>query len=368
MKGINRSPKTTTAILNNLRKVFEFLRSFEKMNSRYLWNQFLVMEGNSDLIWGLLDDIWYFYHNKISPFDAVNSLGGSHSTSQMSIAHGNPHFANKTDARSNFHGQDFEDEEEEKEMIKSSKSPYRKSHMEDIKSGISKYSVLPTHRSGISPHTPHSIKTGRSGFFTQRHYMQREEEVEEEEAVGGERKRKGVRSYSRKRNENIGNVRFNDIIEKKKYNSHYPHSQNESKILPMQRSAILQNKTPSRGRSKEQSYTHSFSQTPNHQNTNKYQTHMYASASQSQSATPYAFKCALAKLKYHKEIATREWLKDFNFTTLFSQEKDNLFRNPFTNGLLLCEVILSAFFLVFLYSWLNIWKMLTSLGNAVIPQ
>lgn len=42
------------------------------MNSRYLWDCKQIMEGQSDIIWGLLDDVWYFYHNKVSPNDLLH--------------------------------------------------------------------------------------------------------------------------------------------------------------------------------------------------------------------------------------------------------------------------------------------------------
>jgi len=37
------------------------------MNPRYLWSENLMMEGNNDVIWGFIEDIWYWNHNKISP-------------------------------------------------------------------------------------------------------------------------------------------------------------------------------------------------------------------------------------------------------------------------------------------------------------
>lgn len=27
------------------------------------------MDGNADVVWGLLDDMWHWHSNKISPFD-----------------------------------------------------------------------------------------------------------------------------------------------------------------------------------------------------------------------------------------------------------------------------------------------------------
>jgi len=34
------------------------------MNARYLWCQQQILEGEAEIIWGLFDDIWHFYHNK----------------------------------------------------------------------------------------------------------------------------------------------------------------------------------------------------------------------------------------------------------------------------------------------------------------
>jgi hypothetical protein len=31
------------------------------------------MEGNAEVIWGFLDDIWHWHFNKISPFDPANN-------------------------------------------------------------------------------------------------------------------------------------------------------------------------------------------------------------------------------------------------------------------------------------------------------
>lgn len=70
MKGINRNPKSYTDILSNIRRFLEHLRSLEKINSRYLWAEQQIIEGNSDILWGLLDDLWCFYHNKSSPYDS----------------------------------------------------------------------------------------------------------------------------------------------------------------------------------------------------------------------------------------------------------------------------------------------------------
>jgi len=66
LSGIARNPRSSAAILANLRICFRYLQSKEKINSKYLWAEKLVFEGNKDVIWGILDDIWHFYNGKLS--------------------------------------------------------------------------------------------------------------------------------------------------------------------------------------------------------------------------------------------------------------------------------------------------------------
>ena len=69
IKGIDRNPKNMTSIITNLNKILDYFRQFPKFCARYLWAQKYIVDGNSDVIWGLLDDIWHWHFNKISPFD-----------------------------------------------------------------------------------------------------------------------------------------------------------------------------------------------------------------------------------------------------------------------------------------------------------
>ncbi len=62
-----RSPKTATEILSNIKKCLSHLRGFEKVNSRYMWAERYIIRGDENVIWGLLDDMWYFYHHKTPP-------------------------------------------------------------------------------------------------------------------------------------------------------------------------------------------------------------------------------------------------------------------------------------------------------------
>jgi hypothetical protein len=69
IKGINRNPTSITAINANFDKIMSYLKEFPRFSSRYLWAQNLIISGVEDVIWGLLDDIWYWHHGKTSPFD-----------------------------------------------------------------------------------------------------------------------------------------------------------------------------------------------------------------------------------------------------------------------------------------------------------
>jgi len=69
IKGINRNPKNKSYVNSNYHKVMEYLKGFEKMNPRYLFAQEYLVDGNEDVFWGFLDDIWHLYNKKISPHD-----------------------------------------------------------------------------------------------------------------------------------------------------------------------------------------------------------------------------------------------------------------------------------------------------------
>jgi hypothetical protein len=73
LKGIDRNPKNITSIMANFNKLLDYFRTFPRFCPRYLWATKHLMEGNIDVIWGLLDDMWHWHFNKISPFDPASS-------------------------------------------------------------------------------------------------------------------------------------------------------------------------------------------------------------------------------------------------------------------------------------------------------
>lgn len=71
--GVNRAARNATEIRTNFRRVFRYLRTKERMNPRFLDHQqaeSLLIEGDQNIFWAFLDDIWHLYHAKISPFDS----------------------------------------------------------------------------------------------------------------------------------------------------------------------------------------------------------------------------------------------------------------------------------------------------------
>jgi hypothetical protein len=44
----------------NYLKVFHYLRGFERMNPRYMWAESLLIEGNFNVFWGLILDIYFW--------------------------------------------------------------------------------------------------------------------------------------------------------------------------------------------------------------------------------------------------------------------------------------------------------------------
>eukprot|EP00347_Sterkiella_histriomuscorum_P018003 403347156 len=105
IKGIDRNPKNMTSIITNLNKILDYFRQFSKFNPRYLWAQKHIIDGNSDVIWGFLDDIWHWHFNKISPFDQTqkqlqeqqNQLKQSKSRSRDEIRSQNRYVQGKKD-------------------------------------------------------------------------------------------------------------------------------------------------------------------------------------------------------------------------------------------------------------------------------
>eukprot|EP00826_Nyctotherus_ovalis_P042013 TRINITY_DN4283_c0_g3_i4.p1 TRINITY_DN4283_c0_g3~~TRINITY_DN4283_c0_g3_i4.p1 ORF type:complete len:576 (+),score=56.75 TRINITY_DN4283_c0_g3_i4:321-2048(+) len=80
LKNINRNPKTLTSVHISIRRCLEYLQLHERMNPRCLWSVQDIANGNENVIWALLDDIWHFYHGKASPFDPSYSKVISHSS------------------------------------------------------------------------------------------------------------------------------------------------------------------------------------------------------------------------------------------------------------------------------------------------
>jgi hypothetical protein len=83
IKGCERNPRSSTQVALNYQRVMNYLKQYEKMNPRYLNSSHLLMQGNSDVFYGFLDDIWHLYHHKISPNDPRFALSSMQSLSSL---------------------------------------------------------------------------------------------------------------------------------------------------------------------------------------------------------------------------------------------------------------------------------------------
>ena len=71
IKGVERNPKNKTSVQANFSKALVYLRSFDKMNSRYLWALTDLMAGVEDVVWGLIEDIKTLFKAKLVSLDAA---------------------------------------------------------------------------------------------------------------------------------------------------------------------------------------------------------------------------------------------------------------------------------------------------------
>jgi len=71
IQGIIRNPKTTQSILLNLKMCLRRLQTYERFNSKYLWSEKAIMEGDQNVIWELLKDIWNLAHRKVTSTNNV---------------------------------------------------------------------------------------------------------------------------------------------------------------------------------------------------------------------------------------------------------------------------------------------------------
>ncbi|KAL4504379.1 hypothetical protein ABPG72_009825 [Tetrahymena utriculariae] len=68
--GIFRGAKNSSQVNVNFNKAFSFMRQQQKLNPRYLWCIDFLKDGNPNIFWGLIDDLWHWSHQKISPYDS----------------------------------------------------------------------------------------------------------------------------------------------------------------------------------------------------------------------------------------------------------------------------------------------------------
>lgn len=67
IKGCWRNPRSLSEVKANLRKVLGYLRRLERLPKDHLWSPELILQGDDQLIWGLLDDLRRFYRVQSTP-------------------------------------------------------------------------------------------------------------------------------------------------------------------------------------------------------------------------------------------------------------------------------------------------------------
>ncbi len=73
IRGIDKKPIRTGAIVNNLNRVLEILRNRKNMNPRYLWSNKEIMQGDKEVIWGLLYDMQQEYTKNVKKKNRMNT-------------------------------------------------------------------------------------------------------------------------------------------------------------------------------------------------------------------------------------------------------------------------------------------------------
>lgn len=70
LKG--KSVKNGTSIKSNFKKIFGYLKRFEKFNQRFLVHgaEYYLVNSHFDFFWGFMADLHYFYKGLVSKFDA----------------------------------------------------------------------------------------------------------------------------------------------------------------------------------------------------------------------------------------------------------------------------------------------------------
>ncbi|KAL9654802.1 hypothetical protein ABK040_008596 [Willaertia magna] len=64
LRGIERKPKKTAQMTNNINRALAVLRDKKDMNPTYLWSTEEILNCDSNVIWSLLSDIYKCYCKK----------------------------------------------------------------------------------------------------------------------------------------------------------------------------------------------------------------------------------------------------------------------------------------------------------------
>ena len=312
IKGINRKPKNASEVIANLRRVFDYLRQFEKMNSRYLWAHWLIVEGYTDVIWGLLDDIWYFYHKKLNPHD---TLGG-----------------NKDKGRNREKGWNMRNMEKETVMVidmregKGGEYEQVEAPQPEPKNQLPKRTKKPSiPRAAQNTHHP---QLDTSPTYTRSTTSYRETEQTPNRTLrDGRFLTPNARS---------ANMSYSMLYQSK---SPQPTSFSTLPTLYTHSERKKGNQEPNKVPNSHLR-TNSGSGISTYDQYDQYDQYTSPLSTKERGRKKKGITIPLLReINEQTIMIVREWLKYLNFGTLLTQEKEVLLDNPYRNGVLLCELV-----------------------------
>jgi hypothetical protein len=266
--------------------------------SSHLWAEQAIIDGDADVIWGLLDDIWYCYHNKISPFDTAH---GTHKEPIHGTREGTSVFIFVELQRKTSPIAD---------RSKTTFTPNINTHI----SGTANPSASAASRSTTHiEQSPAPVKRPPKQQHTQ---LSMSQNKRREGTYAGRAFRSPLKS------------------------NYYAGAAHIKRGLDGRQSPLVSSKTrvywtPGEQRKKACNTTERRGSAAGRHSQRSQDSFRDSGKNSGRSISPRA---ALPKANAESERLTRGWLQLLNFGGLLAQEDDELLKNPLRNGLLLCEV------------------------------
>ena len=286
IKGVNRKPETKTHVLANYQKLMNHLGKFEKMNPRYLFAQDYLIQGNEDVFWGLMDDIWHLYNKKASPYDPRYFRDERRTTFRLQASLNNT----------------FRDGDKSK-----------RSQMEMSYNDICYFDKSKLSNSYINNTSPSRIRS-RSRSPSEH---------------GGYDNRLNNSGYKSRKNDPSQYENSIEIQDSYSQGSKYEHIPTESYQQRYSKRSNMSKATNQAGPIKSIIKKGDAS---------KFFSHSFTESEQNENNTTTVINPGVG-ISIEGEAQVFEWLKSLGFRALLMRDRSSLFNDPFRNGTLLCHVI-----------------------------